>query len=118
MQKSSALSDSAKKKIKKKKFKQTVKIVVRLRKLELILEFVSCLSPVIYLALLIKHGYGCQVVSWVESGFGVVLLGYAALQVGPRVHDVVSVTVIVEVLALKDQSQSPTGGSKELTVTD
>lgn len=47
-----------------------------------------------------------------------VLLGYAALQVGPRVHDVVSVTVIVEVLALKDQSQSPTGGSKELTVTD
>lgn len=49
-----------------------------------------------------------------ESGFGVVRLGDRALQVGPGVHDVVGVTVIVEVLALKDQSQSPTERRKEL----
>lgn len=53
-----------------------------------------------------------------ESGFGVVWLGDRALQVGPGFHDVVSVTVIVEVLALKDQSQSPTDKRRELRVTD
>lgn len=46
-----------------------------------------------------------------------VLLGDSVLQVGPGVHDVVSVTVIVKVLALKDQSQSPTQRVKELRVT-
>lgn len=70
----------------------------------------------IYLALFIKHGYGCQVVSRVKSGFGVGRLGDWALHVGPGVHDVVSVTVIVEVLALKDQSQSPTERRRGLRV--
>ena len=53
-----------------------------------------------------------------ESGFGVVLLGHWALQVGPGVHGVVIVTVIVEVLALKDQSQSPAEGTKYLRMID
>lgn len=43
-----------------------------------------------------------------ESGFGVVLVEDGAVQVGPGVHDVVSETVVVEVLTLKNQSQSPT----------
>ncbi len=48
-----------------------------------------------------------------ESGFGVVRLRDGVLQVVPGVHDVVSVTVIVEVLALKDQSQSPAERRRE-----
>lgn len=56
-----------------------------------------------------------------QSGFGVVLLGHRAVQVGPAVHDVVTETVVVEVLTLKDQSQSPAekeGGVKGLKVID
>lgn len=47
-----------------------------------------------------------------------VLLGDGALHVGPGVHDVVSETVVVEVLTLKDQSQSPTERGEELRVID
>lgn len=36
-----------------------------------------------------------------------VLLGHGAVHVGPGVHDMISVTVVVEVLTLKNQSQSP-----------
>lgn len=66
----------------------------------------------------IKHGYGCQVVSWMESWFGMVQLWHRTLQVRPGVHDVVRVKVKVEVLTLKDQSQSPTERNKELRVID
>lgn len=75
----------------------------------------------VYLALLVKHGQGCQVLPRVQPGLGVVLLGHRAVQVGPAVHDVVTETVVVEVLTLKDQSQSPAegeGGAKGLRVID
>lgn len=63
-----------------------------------------------HLALLIQHGQGRQVLAWVESGLAVVLLGHRAVHVVPGVHEVVTKTVIVEVLTLKDQSQSPAEG--------
>lgn len=44
--------------------------------------------------------------------------GNGVLHVGPGVHDVVSETIVVEVLTLKDQSQSPTEGEEELRVID
>lgn len=72
-----------------------------------------------YLALLVQHGQGCQVLARVESGLGVVLLGHGAVHVVPGVHEVVTETVVVEVLTLKDQSQSPAegggGGKKKET---
>lgn len=68
-----------------------------------------------YLALLVQHGQGCKVLARVESGLGVVLLGHGAVHVVPGVHEVVTETVVVEVLTLKDQSQSPAegGGGKK-----
>lgn len=63
-----------------------------------------------HLALLVQHGQGCQVLARVESGLGVVLLGHGAVHVVPGVHEVVTETVVVEALTLKDQSQSPAEG--------
>lgn len=60
-----------------------------------------------YLALLVQHGQCCQVLTRVEPRLGVVLLGHGAVHVVPGVHEVVTETVVVEVLTLKDQSQSP-----------
>lgn len=66
-----------------------------------------------HLALLVQHGQGCQVLARVESGLGVVLLGHGAVHVVPGVHEVVTETVVVEALTLKDQSQSPAEGEKK-----
>lgn len=60
-----------------------------------------------YLALLIEHCDRCDVVSRLKSGFRVVLFQDWAVDVGPGVHRAIGVTVIVEVLTLKAQSQSP-----------
>lgn len=70
------------------------------------------LFPASHLALLVQHGQGGQILAWVESGLGVVLLGHRAIHVVPRVHEVVTNTIVVEVLTLKDQSQSPAFGGK------
>ena len=60
----------------------------------------------VYLALLIEHGES-HLLWLVRSGLGPAQVSRGALQIVPRVHDVVCVAVIVEVLALMDQSQSP-----------
>lgn len=72
------------------------------------LLLVSARSASSHLALLVQHGQGRQVLAWVESGLGVVLLH--AVHVVPGVHEVVTKTVVVEVLTLKYQSQSPAEG--------
>lgn len=68
-------------------------------------HFVSKCSASSHLALLIQHGQSCQVLAWVKSGLGV--LRHGAVHVVPGVHEVVTKTVVVEVLTLKYQSQSP-----------
>lgn len=63
--------------------------------------FISARSASSHLALLIQHGQGRQVLAWMESGLGVILLRHGALHVVPGVHEVVTNTVVVEVLTLK-----------------
>lgn len=73
-------------------------------------NFISAHSVSSHLALLVQHGQGRQVLAWVESGLGVVLLRHGAVHVVPGVHEGVTKTVVVEVLTLKYQSQSPAEG--------
>ena len=56
------------------------------------------------LALVMEHGEGGEVDLRVHPGLGPALVTF---HVGPRVHDVVTVTLVVKILVLKAQSYSP-----------
>lgn len=72
--------------------------------------FIFAHSASAHLALLVQHSQGRQVLGRVQSGLGMVLLRHGAVHVVPGVHQVATKTVVVEVLTLKYQSQSPAEG--------